>query len=178
MSFPPDKILAEDAIQDADDLQQLLNSAYDVLANTYNGNCQNLKTLMADNIAAPNNNYDYMEVFNRNTLYFNGTIGQYYQQPYIALYRCNYLIENIDIVDSLPSDDAIRLLSEAKFIRALCHYDLVNLFAHPFGYTSDNSHDGIIIKILLTRTLYLEVLLIRCMISFYLIWNMHRTIYH
>ena len=147
LSFPPDnQILAEDAIQNLDDLQQLLNSAYDVLANTYNGNCQNLKTLMADNIAAPNNNYDYMEVFNRNTLYFNGTIGQYYQQPYIAIYRCNYLIENIDIVDSLPSEDAIRLLSEAKFIRALCHYDLVNLFAHPFGYTSDNSHDGIIIK--------------------------------
>ena len=147
LSFPPDnQILAEDAIQDADDLQKLINSAYDVLANTYNGTCQNLKTLLADNIAAPNNNYDFMELYNRNTLYFNGTIGQYYQQPYIAIYRCNYLIENIDIVDSLPSEDAIRLLSEAKFIRALCHYDLVNLFAHPYGYTSDNSHDGIIIK--------------------------------
>ncbi len=147
LSFPPDnQILAEDAIQDADDLQQLLNSAYDVLANTYNGNCQNLKTLMADNIAAPNNNYDYMELYNRNTLYFNGTIGQYYQQPYIAIYRCNYLIENIDLVESLTNAAAVRLISEAKFIRALCHYDLVNLFAHPFGYTLDNNHDGIIIK--------------------------------
>ena len=147
LSFPPDnQILSEDAIQDADDLQQLLNSAYDVLANTYNGNCQNLKTLLADNIAAPLNNYDYMEIYNRNTLYFNGTIGEYYKQPYIAIYRCNYLIENIDLVESLTTGVANRLIAEAKFIRALCHYDLVNLFAHPFGYTLDNSHDGIIIK--------------------------------
>ncbi len=147
LSFPPDnQILSEDAIQDADDLQQLLNSAYDVLANTYNGNCQNLKTLLADNIAAPLNNYDYMEIYNRNTLYFNGTIGEYYKQPYIAIYRCNYLIENIDLVESLTTGEANRLIAEAKFIRALCHYDLVNLFAHPFGYTLDNSHDGIIIK--------------------------------
>ena len=38
------------------------------------------------------------------------------------------------------------MTAEARFIRVLCHFDLVRLFAHPYGYTSDNSHNGIIIK--------------------------------
>ena len=38
------------------------------------------------------------------------------------------------------------MTAEARFIRALCHLDLVRLFAHPYGYTVDNSHPGIIIK--------------------------------
>ena len=147
LSFPPDnQILAEDALQTPEDLQKFLNSSYDVLANTYNGNCQNLATLQADDLEAPNSHYDYLEVYNRNTIYFNGTIGNYYKQPYITIYRCNYLLESIDLIDSLSTEDETRIKAEARFIRALCHLDLVRLFAQPYGYTPDNTHNGIIIK--------------------------------
>ena len=29
------------------------------------------------------------------------------------------------------------------FIRALCHFTAVRMYAQPWGYTADNSHDGI-----------------------------------
>ena len=91
LTFPPDnQILAENALQTSEDLQKFLNSCYDVLANTYNGNCQNLSTLQADDVTAPNSQLDYLEVYNRNSIFFNGTIGVYYMQPYIAIYRSNY----------------------------------------------------------------------------------------
>ena len=53
LTFPPDnQILAENALQTSEDLQKFLNSCYDVLANTYNGNCKNLSTLQADDVTA------------------------------------------------------------------------------------------------------------------------------
>jgi len=145
--FPPDnQILAEEALETTEDMQMFLNSCYDVLANTYNGTCQNIATLQADNIESPNANLDYLEVFNRNTIFFNGTIGSYYKEPYIAIYRSNFLIESIDLISDITEVEKRRMLAEARFIRALCHLDLVRLFAHPYGYTPDNSHPGIIIK--------------------------------
>ena len=147
LTFPPDnQILAENALQTSEDLQKFLNSCYDVLANTYNGNCQNLATLQADDVTSPNSQLDYLEVYNRNTIFFNGTIGGYYKQPYIAVYRSNYLLENVDLISEITDEDKNRMTAEARFIRVLCHFDLVRLFAHPYGYTIDNSHNGIIIK--------------------------------
>lgn len=147
LTFPPDnQILAENALQTPEDLQKFLNSCYDVLANTYNGNYQNIATLQADGLSAPVGNLDYMEVFNRNTIFFNGTVGGYYKQPYIAIYRSNYLLENVDLISDITDEDKNRMTAEARFIRVLCHFDLVRLFAQPFGYSPDNSHDGIIIK--------------------------------
>jgi hypothetical protein len=147
LTFPPDnQILAEDALQTPEDLQKFLNSCYDVMANTYNGNCQNLATLQADNVTTPNSHLDYLEVYNRNTIFFNGTVGGYYKQPYIAIYRSNYLLESVDLISEITASEKNRMTAEARFIRVLCHLDLVRLFAHPYGYTADNSHNGIIIK--------------------------------
>ena len=104
--FPPDnQILAEEALETTEDMQMFLNSCYDVLANTYNGTCQNIATLQADNLEAPNANLDYLEVFNRNTIFFNGTIGSYYKEPYIAIYRSNFLIESIDLISDITEEE-------------------------------------------------------------------------
>ena len=100
----------------------------------------------ADDVTAQNSQLDYLEVYNRNTIFFNGTIGGYYKQPYIAVYRSNYLLENVDLISDITDEDKNRMIAEARFIRVLCHFDLVRLFAHPYGYTIDNSHNGIIIK--------------------------------
>ena len=55
--FPDDEqLLAEDALNTPDDLQRLLNSCYDVFANTYNGRTQVIAELLSDNLQEPPNN--------------------------------------------------------------------------------------------------------------------------
>jgi hypothetical protein len=143
---PGDEILAEDALETPDDLQKLLNSCYDVMANTYYGAYQNLGELLSANLASPRVNNDYTEVYNRATIFFNGTVGGLYGEPYIAIFRANTLLESFDYVEGLSQEDQQRIEAEAKFIRAVGHFDLVNLFAQPYGYTSDNSHLGIVLR--------------------------------
>jgi tetratricopeptide (TPR) repeat protein len=143
---PGNEILAEDALQTPDDLQKLLLSCYDVMTNTYYGAYQNLGELLSANLESPRVNNDYTEVYNRATIFFNGTVGSLYGEPYVAIFRANTLLESFDYVEGLSSEDQQRIEGEAKFIRAIGHFDLVNLFAQPFGYTADNSQLGIVIK--------------------------------
>lgn len=83
------------------------------------------------------------DIYNFRSSADNGT-GDSYANPYITIQRANTVIENL----SLASSDAIRTRyeGEAKFLRALGHFDAVKLFAQPYGFTTDNSHNGVVIK--------------------------------
>ena len=146
LEFPlENEISAEEAIQTAEDLQQLLTSCYDVVGNTFNGHSQNFHELLGPNLDNPNND-DYTEAWNHSTLFFNGTIKDFYKQPYIAIYRCNTILENFDLVTGLDAATQTQMEAEARFIRAMCHWDVVRLFAHPYGFTPGNTHNGIVIS--------------------------------
>ncbi len=142
--IPEDDLLEEDALLTATDFQQLLNSSYDVLANYHNGKMQRIAELLSDNIAAGFDDTGgfYDEVYRRNTNFFNSDVGSLFNDPYYAIARCNILMEEIDNIE-IPAGVRAKMIAEARFIRAVAHFDLVNLWAHLPGYTADNSHLGI-----------------------------------
>ncbi|RLD24951.1 MAG: hypothetical protein DRI54_05570, partial [Bacteroidetes bacterium] len=144
---PPDEsVVFEDALNTTEDMQSLLNSCYDVMANTFYGDQQNLSELLSDNLESPYNHDDYNEVFIFHTIFFNGTIGNFFANPYTSIMRVNTMLENFDRIQDLSAADKLRFEAEGKFIRAVNHYEVVQLFAQPYGYTSDNSHLGITIR--------------------------------
>jgi len=143
---PRDRVVASDALKTPEDMQELLNSTYDVSANAYYGRQQNLAELLSDNLNPPNTHDDYNEVYIRNTIFFNGTIGTFYAEPYIAISRANVLLENFDLIAGLTPEDRLRIEAEARFIRAISHFELVNLFGQPFEPNEANSQLGIVIK--------------------------------
>ena len=140
---PGDVILAEDAIQDAEELQRLLVSNYDVVANLYGGRVQIVNELRGPNFGEPDNSLDFTAVYNRETTFFTGINGGIYTDFYYAIYRSNVVIKNFDIVENLDPAERTRLEAEARFIRAICHWGAVKMFARPYGYTTDNSHPGV-----------------------------------
>lgn len=140
---PGDVILAEDAINNADDLQRMLNSNYDVLANVLNGRQQSIAELLTDNMARPYSSLDYTAVWNRETNFFTPTTGGLYTDFYYAIYRANVVVDSFDLVDDLDEAARLRLEAESRFVRAVCHWYLVKMWAYPYGYTTDNSHLGI-----------------------------------
>ncbi len=139
-------ILPSEAVQSASDLQEVLISAYDVLANTYNGDYQNMPTLMSDNLVRPINQDDYTSVWLRGSNIFNGAVGETLKQLSIAILRANTVLENVDNVPDLSDADRTKFMAEAHFIRGLCHFDAVRAWAQPYGYTPDNSQLGIAIR--------------------------------
>lgn len=137
--------LERDALQTEEDLQLLLNSVYDVQANFLSGQDQNLSELLCDNLATPNNNEDYTQVWKRGSNFFNGTVDNVFADAYIAIYRANVVIQDMNRID-MSASSRQRFEAESKFIRALNHFWIVRQFAQPHGYSATNSHAGIGVK--------------------------------
>jgi hypothetical protein len=146
LEYPPEgAILAEDALNTPDDAQRLLNSCYDVIGNLFDGKYQNICELMSDNMAEPNG-LDFNAVYNRETNFFTPTTNGTYGDFYYAIYRCNSLMKNFDLINGLSDAERTRMEAEARFIRAFCHFNVVKIWAQPYGSTPTNSHLGIILK--------------------------------
>ena len=143
---PPTGNLREDLFNTADDAQETLNSCYDALANLYDGRIQNISELLSDNLNQPNTNNDLRSVFARQTTFFNGTTNKVYQDLYTVVWRCNTLLDNIDVIPNFDSGEKERLIAEARFLRGFCHWAAVKLWAQPYGWTPGNTHAGVPIR--------------------------------
>lgn len=140
-----DNLLAEDAVQSIDDLQALTNSNYDVYANAFNGLGQRLSELLADDIFIEGTTGGLVQVYNRSTDFFTPDIGGFYGEPYFAVRRANAILDQIELFEMSEAERA-KFEGEARFMRGIAHFELVRLFAQPYGYTVDNSHLGIVLS--------------------------------
>lgn len=140
------RIPTDQLVENRDDLQELLNSTYDVLANTYNGNLQNLFNCLNDNLVRPFEQDDLTSVWLRSTSIFNGSMANVFNNLYITVFRCNTVFEEVDNIE-LSDLERNRFLGEASFLRALAHFEAVRGWAQPYGYTPNNSHPGVAIQL-------------------------------
>jgi hypothetical protein len=59
--------------------------------------------------------------------------------------RVNTILENIGEI-SISGDRKKEIEAECYFIRAISNFALIRLYSQPYGYSSDNSHKGIVLK--------------------------------
>lgn len=147
---PENQILAENALETPGDLQALLVSCYDVLANLYDGDVQLMNELRGDNTNEPQANNDLKAIYNRETIRWTSYVGGINRDFFYPVLRVNTLLESFDMVEGLSAEEQQRMEAEGKFIRAFCLWGAVKMFAQPYGYTSDNSHPGIPLPTYLT----------------------------
>ena len=139
--------LEKDVLTSSKDIQPFLNGTYDVFANTFNGKAQVFSELMSDNIELNLNNDDLKEIYNKGTIFFNGTLNGFYTDLYRIVNRANVLLEKTaEFGGDLSTEERNRIIGEAKFLRAYAHWEACRLFAQPFGSTSDNSHLGVVVR--------------------------------
>lgn len=146
---PEGEIPTEEALQTPRDLQQLLVSCYDVLrsGNFMGGKTQVLADLMADNMDGRTLSGNWLSYHQHNTTIFNQDTRDFWAEPYRMIYRCNVLLENTALIEGLETSEKARIEAEAKFLRAIGHFELVRFFGQPYGYTPDNSHLGIPLRL-------------------------------
>lgn len=80
-----------------------------------------------------------------NTLSNDGTVMAAWTGGYRAIYTANLFLQALEENRSKVATVALanQYEAEAKFVRALNHWYLINLFAQPYNFTSDASHLGI-----------------------------------
>ena len=90
---------------------------------------------------------DLLAVFSRNTTIFNGESRSTYLEAYLLNYRVNVLLESVDLISGLTESEKNRIISEARFLRGVAMFELIRLYAQPYGFTADNSHPGVVLRL-------------------------------
>ncbi len=143
---PEGEVPESEAVKTQQDLQNLLNSSYDAMANHYNGRVQFFNELLGDNLEKPQSGFT-VPIYLRTTNYFNSDVGGLYNDIYNVIFRLNFLMFKIEEgIIPVDAEFKVRATAEAKFLRALAHFDLVKLWGQPYGYTSNNAHPGVVIR--------------------------------
>jgi len=97
-----------------------------------NGTPQLLTEFQCDNIEFVGSFPTFQEVFEYTTLATNTSIDPFYEEAYDVIRQCNLVIENIPTVEDPSFTDAEKndAVAQAKFLRALVHLQLNNLFGN------------------------------------------------
>lgn len=146
-----------DTISNADALSSYKNVTYS-LNGVYNGLCANTyyysryMTTYGD-VTAGNTNverYNLNNVDEYNYLY-NFTLTpelaeNSYAEIYEIIYAANQVIEAAPLLTDATEKQKASLSAQAKALRALCHFDLLRLYAQNYRYTEDASHPGIVLR--------------------------------
>ncbi|WP_316750483.1 RagB/SusD family nutrient uptake outer membrane protein [Pedobacter gandavensis] len=67
-----------------------------------------------------------------------------YQGAYRTIGEVNLFLKNMEKAGSIvPANKVTQYTAEAKFIRSLCYFYLVNLYAQPYKFTAGATHLGV-----------------------------------
>ena len=147
LANPPEDLIPADEFMDTPEkAKEALNSAYEALSSGgfAGGQLQLLSELMTENLNGELiENGDWLAHYTRTTDIFLGTTRSLMHEGGKVHGRANFVADNLDQVEGLSEADRRVITGEIHFIRALSHFELVRMFAQPYGYTADNSHPGI-----------------------------------
>jgi hypothetical protein len=137
---------ATEALGSDVEIAAVLNSTFVTMGSNdfYGGKVQVLNELMGDHLDGILLTEDYGEIYKRKSSIFGGYKNDFYQRGYNMVTRCNRVLESLDNASEAARPN---LEGQAKFQRALVHFEMVRLFAQPYGASSDNSHLGIPLRI-------------------------------
>ena len=129
---PEDQNTSAGFYNTASDIEAAVNAIYGTLQETglYGFNYHFLLETRSDNSfeEEPSNNGGFgdVDLFNRVTN--NGVFGRTWEDSYIAIQAANIVLNRIDGIDDIDNSTRNSRKGEAKFIRALVYYNLVNLY--------------------------------------------------
>ncbi len=107
-----------------------------------NGMAQLTSDFMADDVNFVGSFTSLQEIDQFETLATNTSIDNIWLDGYELIGAANNVIENLPLVEDIPGlDEALKsqYIAEAKFLRALTYFQLVNLFAQPYQFDQGNN---------------------------------------
>lgn len=139
---PAGQMTEEEALKTEADFMAMINGQYTLIANSemYGGRLQTVAEFLADEIDGSRLQGDYSEIFRRQNSVFGEFRDNFYKNAYRVINVSNLLLSKMSLV-STGNQNNVR--GELLLFRAMSHFEMVRYFAQPYGYSPDNSHDGI-----------------------------------
>lgn len=151
---PKQSIDATTAITTTEDVEAAVVGAYSVIAtgSLYGTNLFMLPDLLAsENYASWRGTFQGpRQVATKTMTRDNTEAARTWTAAYRAINTANIVLEGSGVVENATKK--AQLEGEALFIRGAMHFELVRLYALPWGATADNSQLGVVIRTKATKT--------------------------
>ncbi|MDN5203282.1 RagB/SusD family nutrient uptake outer membrane protein [Fulvivirgaceae bacterium BMA10] len=132
---PQQSLSDQSAFADGATAEGVLIGAYSLMQDldVFGGMPQVVSDYMADNVNFVGTFPTLQDINNFNQLATNGSTANWFRDGYEAITSANLVIDNLPLVDdpNLLDADRARIIAEAKFIRAITYFHMINLFAQP-----------------------------------------------
>lgn len=140
---PENSITEEVTLSNAELAEGVLIGAYARMRDNdaFNGNPQLAQEWMSDNVNFVGSFPTFQNLRDYNTLADNTSVFAMWRDLYDVISPANFLINKLPVTDVENLDEANknRLIAEAKFIRAITNFTLVNLFAQPYQVSNGDT---------------------------------------
>ncbi len=142
---PQGQLTEEDALKDESSLLAFTNSMYTLLSDNdfLGGRVQIVSELLGDEYDGNRFTGDFGEIYNRRNSIFGDTKGNLYLKAYRIIASSNLSLRNLDKASAQRNT----LEGQAKLFRAIVHFEMVRLFAQPYGFTPENNHPGVPLRL-------------------------------
>tara|TARA_B100000287_G_scaffold295631_1_gene278857 strand:+ start:499 stop:1851 length:1353 start_codon:yes stop_codon:yes gene_type:complete len=148
--IPDYKFPSEIAISNLDSLESITTGAMNQLQSTnlFGGGLITNSELLADNWdCSPISNFALNQIRTRDINAYNGEVNGLWNDGYRAINMANIVLYHLPNHEEQDIIKSRKIKGECLFIRAISHFEMLRMFAQPAGYTSDNSHLGIPIRL-------------------------------
>lgn len=151
---PKQSIDAATAITSAEDVEAAVVGAYSIMGgpNLYGTNLLMVPDLLASTgyVSWLGSFGTYRQVARKTLTRDNAVVSATWQSAYAAINSANIVLSSLDVVDD--ADIKTQYEGEALFIRGIMHFELVRLYALPWGAASNNDQPGVVIRTSATTT--------------------------
>lgn len=137
---PPPNVITTDKVFD-NDASAIAATLSDYTSfSSFDGNCYQYIGQYVDELSQPTVNTTSADFANSTVSSSNGAVASMWQYLYVTIYKANSNIEGLQAATGLTDSVKKQCLGEAYFVRAYCHFYLVNLFGDiPLITTTDAS---------------------------------------
>lgn len=132
---PRDQIISNTVFSDDEAALSAMRGLYSAMIETSTfssgglGSFTVIGSLSSDELVNYSSGSEHNQFYENSLLSTNEIVlGQLWSQPYKYIYYSNSILEGINASTALTENTKKQLEGEAKFIRAFCHFYLVNLF--------------------------------------------------
>ncbi len=165
--LPPLDLANEVALTSTRGLQTALTGAYSTSGGISDGsmlagNGITTGELWADNALALSPGFGQQQIVTRTLNFFNDQGRPIWQNSYGVINRVNNVLDALPTVSDAQIDAAAApgatiknrdlIKGESLFLRGWMYLQIVSYFAQPWGFTADNSHPGVVIRLTSTRS--------------------------
>jgi len=148
--IPDYKFPSELATSNLDSLESITNGIFNQLqsGNLFGGGLIANSELLSDNWDTPPiSSFSLNQLRTRDLNAYNGEVNGLWNDAYRAINMTNIVLHYLPVHENQDITKATLIRGECLFVRAICHFELVRMFAQPAGYSANNNHLGIPIKL-------------------------------